>query len=132
MRNKSFFLLSLLHRIGHLNLWELLTSNKNNTAWLFLSIYHSILTLFRIDIFEAVHRWRGGAKTTTIPKICHTYPTIIKLGTVIPYLKKTKKNIWIMWHTLLILLTLAFSHWISVNVAISRNTDIECILVHNF
>ena len=24
-----------------------------------------------------------------LPKICHTYPTMMKLGTVIPYLKKT-------------------------------------------
>ena len=26
-----------------------------------------------------------------LPKICHTYPTILKLGTVIPYLKKIQK-----------------------------------------
>ena len=26
------------------------------------------------------------------PKICHTYPTMIKLGTVIPYLKKIQKT----------------------------------------
>ena len=27
---------------------------------------------------------------SSIPKICHTYPTIIKCGTVVPYLKKTQ------------------------------------------
>ena len=27
-----------------------------------------------------------------LPKICHTYPTIMKLGTVIPYPKKMQNN----------------------------------------
>ena len=31
------------------------------------------------------------AKRPPIPKICHTYPTMMKLGTVIPYLKKIQK-----------------------------------------
>ena len=26
-----------------------------------------------------------------LPKICHTYPTMMELGTVIPYLKKIQK-----------------------------------------
>ena len=30
----------------------------------------------------------GGDKISPLPKICHTYPTMMKLGTVIPYLKK--------------------------------------------
>ena len=34
---------------------------------------------------------RGGGKKTPLPKICHTYPTMMKLGTVIPYLKKFQK-----------------------------------------
>ena len=33
----------------------------------------------------------GGDKKAPLPKICHTYPTIMKLGTVIPYLKKIQK-----------------------------------------
>ena len=33
----------------------------------------------------------GGAKRPPLPKICHTYPIKMKLGTVIPYLKKIKK-----------------------------------------
>ena len=38
--------------------------------------------------------WRmggGGGPKRVIPKICHTYPTMKKLGTVIPYLKKIQK-----------------------------------------
>ena len=34
----------------------------------------------------------GGGKKTLLPKICHTYPTTMKLGTVIPYLKKIQKK----------------------------------------
>ena len=33
----------------------------------------------------------GGAKRSPLPKICQRYPTVMKLGTVIPYLKKIKK-----------------------------------------
>ena len=48
------------------------------------------LTLFRMDFFGAAHGWRG-AKGSPLPKICRTYPTMMKLGTVIPYLKKFQK-----------------------------------------
>ena len=41
-----------------------------------------------MDFFGAAHGWGGGAKRTAHPKICHTYPTMMKLGTIIPYLKK--------------------------------------------
>ena len=33
----------------------------------------------------------GGAKKPSLPKICHTSPAIMKLCTVISYLKKTQK-----------------------------------------
>ena len=33
----------------------------------------------------------GMGKKVPLPKICHVYPTIMKLGTVIPYLKKIQK-----------------------------------------
>ena len=38
-------------------------------------------------LFRAAHGWSGGKKTP-LPKICHTYPITMKLGTVIRYLKK--------------------------------------------
>ena len=34
---------------------------------------------------------RGQKKPSSLPKICHTYPTIMKIGTVMPYLKKMQK-----------------------------------------
>ena len=49
------------------------------------------LTLFRMGILGAAHGWGGGAKKAPLPKICHTYPTMIKLGKVIPDLKKIQK-----------------------------------------
>ena len=33
----------------------------------------------------------GGEFLTPRPKICHTQPTMIKIGRVIPYLRKTQK-----------------------------------------
>ena len=39
--------------------------------------------------FGAAHRW--GAKAL-LPKICQTYPTIMKLGTLVPHLKKIQKK----------------------------------------
>ena len=51
------------------------------------------LTLFRMGFFGAAHGfgWRGGGGFNFLPKIGHTYPTMIKLGTVVPYLKKIQK-----------------------------------------
>ena len=40
-------------------------------------------------IFGTAHGW--GAKRSPLHKICHTYPTMMKLGTVIPYLQKIEK-----------------------------------------
>ena len=47
------------------------------------------LTLFRMDIFGPAHGW--GGKKALLPKICHTYPAMMKLDTVTPYLKKIQK-----------------------------------------
>ena len=51
-----------------------------------------MLTLFRMDIFGAAHGWGWEPKKgLPLPKICHTYPTMMKLDTVVPYLKKIQK-----------------------------------------
>ena len=39
-----------------------------------------------MGIFGTAHGWEAP-----IPKICHTYPAMMKVGTVIPYLKKIQK-----------------------------------------
>ena len=50
------------------------------------------LTLFRMGFFGAAHGLGGGlAFWPPLPKICHTYPTVMKLGTVTPYRRKIQK-----------------------------------------
>ena len=55
------------------------------------------LILFRMGIFGAAHGcvcvWGGVVRKAPppLPKICHIYPTMMKLGTVIPYLTNIKK-----------------------------------------
>ena len=80
--------------------------------------------------FGAAYGW-WGAKRPPLPKICHTHPTMIKLGTVIPCLKKIQK-IYESRDTPSEFCISALFHRKSANFVISRNTDIECILLHNF
>ena len=42
-----------------------------------------------MSLFGAAHGW--GEQKGPLPKIYHTYPKMMKLGTVIPYLKRTQK-----------------------------------------
>ena len=84
--------------------------------------YHQALTLFRMGFFGAVHGWlEWGGKKAPVPEICHTYPTMMKLGTVIPYPKKIQK----MYESRDILLDIF--HRKSANFDISRNADIDCV-----
>ena len=74
----------------------------------------------------------GGTGQKTLPlmrKICDTYPTIVKLGTVLPYLRKIQK-IYHVTHPLNSADITNF-YWDSENFAMPRNTDIDSILTHN-
>ena len=51
----------------------------------------TFLTLFRLVLFRVAHGWGGGGQKPPPPKLFHTYPAHMKLGTVIPYLKKTQQ-----------------------------------------
>ena len=44
-----------------------------------------------MSIFGAAHGW-GGPKRPPLSKTSDTYPTIMKFGTVIPYLEKIQKR----------------------------------------
>ena len=70
-----------------------------------------------------------GDKKAPLSKICQTYPTMMKPGTVIPYLKKIQK-IYESRDTPLDIII--FSLEIRASFAISRNTDIDFISIHNF
>ena len=70
-----------------------------------------------IGLFGAAHGWRLKR-----PPICHTYPTMMKRGTVIPYLKKIQK----MNHVTQSLSSgnISIFYRKSANCTISKNTDI--------
>ena len=97
--------------------------NKNITHFL-------LLTLFRMGFFGAPRVW-GEGFWLPLPKICHTYLTMMKLGTVIPYLRKIQK-ICKSRDRPLISGDVSIFHRKSANFAISRNTDMYWILIHNF
>ena len=61
-------------------------------------------------LFRGCSQMGGSLKMAPLPKICRTYPTMIQLGTVIPYLKRTKKHIKHVTHPFS-LLTSAFFYW---------------------
>ena len=44
-----------------------------------------------MGFFGASHVWGGEQKGPPLPKICHTYPTMMKIGTFMPYPKKIQK-----------------------------------------
>ena len=45
-----------------------------------------------MGFFGAAYGWVGAKKGGGLPKICHTYPTTMKLGSNIPYPKKIQKT----------------------------------------
>ena len=55
--------------------------------------YSLIYIFYRMGFFGAAQGCgeRGGDKKVPLPKICHAHPTMMKLGRVIPYLKKSQK-----------------------------------------
>ena len=42
-----------------------------------------------MSIFGDAHGW--GTKKVPFPKICRRYPTMMKIGTIIPYLNKIQE-----------------------------------------
>ena len=87
-----------------------------------------------MGLFGAAHGWGGGgggrAKKPVPPpvsKICHTYPTIMKLGTVIPYTKKMQRMHKLRDTFLSFCCHQYFFTGNQHNFVISRNTVIDCI-----
>ena len=84
-KNQSEFIFPFL-----LSLTSILVDGKVNIEG---KCSQAALTLFRMGFFGAAHEWGGeGVKRPTLLKICHTHPAMMKLGTVIPYLKKIQKT----------------------------------------
>ena len=90
-----------------------------------------------MGIFSAAHGWwwwwgggggggggRPPQKRPPLPKICDTYPAMMKLGTVIPDLEKIQK----------IYESRDTQHFFYGNqqTLLYQKIDIDCILMHNF
>ena len=48
------------------------------------------LTTLRMDFFVTAHAFSWN-KGSPVPKICYIYSTMMKLGILVPYLKKAQK-----------------------------------------
>ena len=84
-----------LHDILYLLYFYLIKLRKKKISYAEF-VYHCFsITYFVVNpiqdgLFQGCPRMEG-AKKVPLPKICHTYPAMMKLGTVIPYLKKIQK-----------------------------------------
>ena len=68
-----------LSQVSYRNISNLADGRKPYSGWAFLGLVMD-------------DGGRGGQKALPLPKICHTYPTMRKLDTVIPYLKKIQSK----------------------------------------
>ena len=98
-----------------------------------LSVFDHFVELVLNPIQDGLFRGcsRMGGKKVPHPKICHTSCNNETWHNyTLP--KEDPKNIWITGHIPWVLLTSALFYWKSANFGISRNTDVDCILIHNF
>ena len=58
---------------------------------IFFMIFKPFFNPIQDGLFRSCSRMGQGPKRSPLSKICHTYPTMMKLGTVITYLKKFQK-----------------------------------------
>ena len=87
-------------------------------------------TLFRMGFFGTADRWRTGKKVLSLKSV-YTYPAMMKLSTVTPYLKKIQK-IYKSRATSFSSANIRIFYRKSATFVISRKTDVDCILTHNF
>ena len=98
--SQIFYMFFILTVTSHsiFNVWVIVDARVINSVFISSkSIIHltlkqfsrstAYLTLFRMRLFGAANRCGQGKKAPLL-KICHTYPTTMKFGTVIPCLRK--------------------------------------------
>ena len=91
------------------------------------------LALFRMGFFGAAHGWGGAQKAFPTPTLKSVSHILQRQNVAQLYLAwRRSKNIWITWHTPWVLLIFTFFHRKSASFAISRNTDEDSILIHDF
>ena len=129
----NFFLLAITSSYLSLQSLKLKTTLLLLFMWCYgcksLSSTFMPVKLIQNGLFRGCSQMGMAAKRP--PYLNVTHPIMVKLGTVIPYLKKIQK-MYESCHTLLV-----FSwhqHFFTRNqqIAISRNTDIDSILIYNF
>ena len=88
------------------------------------------LTLFRMGLSWMLTDGGRGQKGLLL-KISQTYPRMMKVGALLPYLKIKKVNeshdtrLEFYWHQ-------HFFQWESAKFTLSRNADMDRILIHKF
>ena len=85
------------------SLWEtIITIYQKHENWLSFSygLNNNLSSAFNKPDYWPYSGWVflglltvGRGQKVPLPIVCHTYPTIMKLGTIIPYLKKIQKYI---------------------------------------
>ena len=73
-----------------ISIWMEYQTNSNENYLPFLHCTSSF-NLIQDGSSWGCSRMEGDRKAPSLSKICHTYPTLMKFGTVIPYLKKIQK-----------------------------------------
>ena len=87
--------------------------------------------VWKIFCYQKIRRWKY-CLSCFHPKTCHSYPAVMKLGTVMPYIKKVQNTYESRDTPLRVSVILAFFHSKLENVDVSRNKDIDCILAYKF
>ena len=87
---------SKLRSTPKLQLWAQYTEEEHFKTGKYVAVDGAINAVKRCNpiqdgLFRGCSRMGGNPKRPPLPKICRTYPTIMKLGTVIPYPKKIHK-----------------------------------------
>ena len=94
---KRLISLFILHSIIHTFLTDEAEIEKklsldSKKSYNIYGISVDLSALFRMSFFGAAHNGGpGGAKKAPLPKIYHTYPTIMTFGSAMLYLKKIHK-----------------------------------------
>ena len=87
--------------------------------------------VWKIFCYQKTRRWKY-CLSCFHPKTCHAYPAVMKLGTVMPYIKKVQNTYESRDTPLRVSVILAFFHSKLENFDVSRNKDIDCILAYKF
>ena len=107
---------------------KLMAHNKTDYLLQHCKVFllYRYLTLFRMGLFGGCSRMGGSTSLKSV-----THPTLMKLGTTIPYIRKIQK-IHKSRETTLSSADLSIFHRKSAIFSISINTGIDCILMHKF